>query len=250
MCGRFTITADRIENILTRFNAIQAPGFSGYQPRYNAAPGQMLPAIVAKDDGQRYLMNTFWGFIPPWGEKDGENTSYQINIRDDTIARNKFFQLRIASHRCIIPADGFYEWKKTEEGKRSGQTSRTTGERVKTPYYIKLKNGKIFALAGLWRSVEIEKNLITSTGIITTKPNSLVALVHDRMPVILSDEELNVWLNPEIHDFSALHKLLGSYPEKEMEMYGVSTLVNNGRNDSPACIEPVISGRPPNSDLL
>jgi putative SOS response-associated peptidase YedK len=239
MCGRFTITTDKIEIILSRFEANVAPNFAGYQPRYNAAPGQMLPAIVAKDDTRRYLMNTFWGFIAPWGEKGGGKTTYQINIRDDTIARNKFFQDRLLNHRCIIPADGFYEWKKPEAYNEQVSGQKSLKRRVKTPYYIKLKNGKLFAFAGLWRSVTIEEKPITSTAIITTKPNDLVSSIHDRMPVILSDEELKIWLNPGIREFSVLHGLLNSYPENEMEMHPVSTLVNNGRNDSSACIEPV-----------
>ena len=240
MCGRFTITTDRIEGILTRFKAAVAPGFEGYQPRYNAAPGQMLPAIVAKDDGQRYLMNTFWGFIPPWSEKEGGRTSYQINVRDDTIMKNNFFRDRLLNNRCIFPADGFYEWKKPEGFVTSNKIKRMPRGLQKTRYYIKLKNGELFALAGLWRSVKVEDKVITTTAIITTKPNGLVSTIHDRMPVILSDEELNLWLKPDLREFSVLHSLLDSYPEVEMESYAVSTIVNNGRNDSQVCIEPTL----------
>jgi putative SOS response-associated peptidase YedK len=239
MCGRFTITTDKIEIILNHFEAKLAPNFTGYQPRFNAAPGQVLPAIVSKEDGQRYLLNTFWGFIPPWGEKTEGKTSYQINIRDDTIARNKFFTDRLVNNRCIIPADGFYEWEKTGEPPRGVDIKRSISRPKKTPYYIKLKSGKLFAFAGLWRSVKIEEKPIISTAIITTNPNNLISSIHDRMPVILSEDELKVWLNPEVKEFELLHRFLDSYPEKEMKMHPVSTFVNSGRNDSPACIEPV-----------
>ena len=105
---------------------------------------------------------------------------------------------------------------------------------------VKLKSGKIFGLAGLWRSVKIEEKPVTSAAIITTEPNGLVGSIHNRMPVILSEKELKIWLNPGVKEFSLLHSLLDPYPAKEMEMYPVSTLVNNGRNDTPACIEPVV----------
>lgn len=240
MCGRFTITTDRIEGILTRFNATVAPGFEGYHPRYNAAPSQMIPAVVAKDDGQLYLMNTFWGFIPPWGEKEDGKISYQINIRDDTIKKNRFFHDRLVNRRCIIPADGFYEWKKTKELRTADNIKRSPKELHKIPHYIRLRNGGLFALAGLWRSVKLDDKVLITSAIITTKPNGLISSIHDRMPVILSDEELKLWLDPGVNEFSVLHALLDPYPEQEMETYAVSTLVNSGRNDTHACIEPAI----------
>lgn len=237
MCGRFTITADRVEIILERFKAEIAPGFEGYKPRYNAAPGQSIPVIVAKDD-KRYLTNMFWGFIPPWGEKTDGSIISQANIRDDTIARNRFFRERLLTSRCVIVADGFYEWKRPK-----GYEHLMRGEKLpkgvkKIPYRITLKDKKLFALAGLWRSIENEKKKIVTTGIITTNPNELMKTIHDRMPVILSDSDLKVWLETEVKDFDLLFNLLDSYPEKEMEAYIVSYAVNNSKDDTPACIEP------------
>lgn len=238
MCGRFTITTDRIELVLDKFKAEVAPGFEGYKPRYNAAPGQSIPVIVTKNS-KRYLTNMFWGFIPPWGEKsDGSNAS-QANIRDDTIERNRFFRDRLVTNRCIIVADGFYEWKKPE-----GYEHLVRGEKLpkgvkKIPYRIILKNRQPFALAGLWRSMEVEDRKIVTTGIITTSPNDLMKPIHDRMPVILNDDDLQLWLNPEVRSFNELYGQLDSYPSDEMDAYLVSYAVNNTRDDTPACIEPV-----------
>jgi len=238
MCGRFTITTDRVELIINRFKAELAPGFEGYKPRYNAAPGQSIPVVVSKDN-KRYLTNMFWGFIPPWGEKSDGSTTSQANIRDDTIERNRFFKERLLTSRCIIVADGFYEWKKPE-----GYEHIIRGEKLpkgikKTPYRIILKNNQLFALAGLWRSIEIENKKVVTTGIITTRPNSLMASIHDRMPVILNDEDLDIWLDNNVKDFEQLYNLLDPYPENEMDAYVVSYAVNNSRDDTAACIEPI-----------
>src|ERR1051325_7270158 len=111
MCGRYTITADKVEFILKRFQAELAPGFGDYSPRYNAAPAQLVPGIVSKEDGKRYLTHLYWGLTPPWAEKEGSKYSTQINIRNDTIEKNKFFRSLLLSQRCIFVADGFYEWQ-------------------------------------------------------------------------------------------------------------------------------------------
>lgn len=232
MCGRFTITVDRVEEILKHFNAEIAPDFDEYKPRYNAAPTQMLPAIASKEN-VRYLTNAFWGFVPPWSEGELKK-SYQINIRDDTILKNKFFHDRLINNRCIFPANGFYEWKSIDITKNSPKQNK------KVPYYISLKNNKLFALAGLWRTIKIEDKIILSAAIITTRPNKLISNIHNRMPVILDEKELELWLHSDFRDFKKLHELLDPYPEDEMQYYAVSTIVNNGRFDSPECIEPAI----------
>ncbi len=237
MCGRFTITTDRVEFILKKFHAIPAPGFSGITPRYNAAPGQLVPAIIARDDGVRFLADVLWGFVPPWGEEKGE-AGYQINIRDDTIAKNRFFRSRLLSGRCVLLADGFYEWRKPpgyenlERGKRLPKGVR------KVPHRIVLNDREPFPLACLWRTVDINAKKVVTAGIITTAANALVAPIHDRMPVILNADELPLWLDPKADDFDALHRLLDPYPAGEMHAYAVSDVVNNSRNDVSACIEP------------
>ncbi len=237
MCGRFTITTDRVEFILKKFHAIPATGFNGITPRYNASPGQLVPAIVAKEDGVRYLTDVLWGFVPPWGEEKGE-AGYQINIRDDTIARNKFFRSRLLSGRCVLLADGFYEWRKPPGFEHLPRGKRLPKGVRKVPHRIVLSDRKPFALAGLWRTVDINAKHVLTAGIITTSPNALVAPIHDRMPVILDDRDLSLWLDPRSDDFDALHSLLDPYPAGEMEAYAVSDAVNNSRNDVIACIAP------------
>jgi putative SOS response-associated peptidase YedK len=237
MCGRFTITTDRVDFILKKFHAVPAPGFDGITPRYNAAPGQFVPAIVAGEGGVRYLTDVFWGFIPPWGEEKGEK-GYQINIRDDTIGRNTFFRSRLLTGRCIILADGFYEWQKPPGFEHLGRGKRLPKGVRKIPHRIMMADGAPFPLASLWRTVEINEKKTITAGIITTSPNKLVAPIHDRMPVILDDEELTPWLDPRNDDFVSLHALLDPYPDGPMTSYVVTETVNNGRNDTPECIAP------------
>jgi putative SOS response-associated peptidase YedK len=238
MCGRFTITTDRVEFILKKFHAVAAPGFSGLTPRYNASPGQLVPAIVARDDGARFLTDALWGFMPPWGEEKGE-AGYQINIRSDTIAKNRFFRSRLASSRCILVADGFYEWRKPPGFEKLERGQRLPKGVRKVPHRILLSDDRPFAMAGLWRTVEINAKKVLTTGIITTDANAVVAPIHDRMPVILEDRDLDAWLDPSLNDFDALHPLLDPYPAEGMRAYAVSDAVNNSRNDVSACIEPL-----------
>ncbi len=238
MCGRFTITTDRVEFILKKFHAVPAPGFGGITHRYNAAPGQFVPAIIAKEDGVRYLTEVFWGFVPPWGEEKGEG-GYQINIRDDTIARNKFFRSRLLTSRCVLLADGFYEWQKPPGYENAGRGKRLPRGVRKIPHRIRMKDESHFPLASLWRTVEINEKKTVTAGIITTSPNELVAPIHDRMPVILTEDELESWLDPAVNDFDLLHGLLDGFPAKDMTSYMVSDAVNNSRNDTPDCIAPV-----------
>jgi len=237
MCGRFTITSDRLQIILERFNAELAPGFGEYTKRYNAAPGQIVPVIVSKD-GKRFLTNMLWGFIPPWGEKSDGSTTSQANIRDDTIERNKFFHERLLTNRCIFIADGFYEWKLP-----NGYENLVRGEKLpkgvrKIPYRFILKNKQPFALAGLWRSIDVEGKKLVTAGIITTAPNELMAPIHNRMPVILNEQGITLWLENGVKDFGTLFDLLNPYPVNEMDAYIVTTAVNNSRSDTSACIEP------------
>lgn len=238
MCGRFTITTDRVDFILKKFHAVPAPGFSGLTPRYNAAPGQFVPAIVAREDGVRYLTEVFWGFIPPWGEDKGA-AGYQINIREDTIAGNKFFRSRLLTGRCVLLADGFYEWQKPPGYEKLGRGQKLPRGVRKIPHRIMLKDAAAFPLASLWRTVDINAKKTLSAGIITTSPNEIVAPIHDRMPVILSDDELSAWLDPLNKDFDSLHSLLDPFPDGLMKSYVVSDTVNNSRNDSVDCINPL-----------
>ncbi len=233
MCGRFTITRDRVEFILKKFQAELSPDFGDYAPRFNAAPMQEVPGIIAKEDGTRLLTRIFWSLTPPWAEEAGSKYSAQINIRDDTIGRNRFFRSLLSSQRCIFVADGFYEW----QAPRGYEKKPLPKGMRKTPYRIVLKNDDLFPLAGLWRK-KAESDRLTGA-IITTNPNSLMKPIHNRMPVILDDAGLKRWLDPEEKDVERLQGLLAPFPESKMKAYAVSTAVNNARLDSAACIEPV-----------
>src|SRR6267143_2832048 len=235
MCGRFTITADRVDFILKRFQAELAPDFRDYKPRYNAAPSQFVPGIVSKEDGKRYLTNIFWGLTPPWAEKEGSKFSTQINIRDDTVVRNKFFRALLLRNRCVFVADGFYEWQAPPA---SGKNPAQKGVR-KTPYRIFLKENEIFPLAGLWRTKQEGDKAILTGAIITTSPNKLLKPIHNRMPVILDDKALKEWLDPAHDNLDKLSSYLKPFPESNMKAQVVSTEVNNARIDAPELIQPV-----------
>jgi putative SOS response-associated peptidase YedK len=193
------------------------------EPSYNVAPGQNV-AVLLKDDSRK-LGVLKWGLIPHWS-KDPAIGNRMINARAETIAEKPSFKHPLRRKRCLIVADGFYEWRK--DGTQ------------KTPMYIFLKNRKPFVFAGLWdvwTSPEGEK--IASCTIITTEPNELMKKIHHRMPVLLPRKDIDRWLDRSTQDEREVLPLLRPYPAKEMDAYEVSRLVNAPKNDTPACIERV-----------
>ena len=222
MCGRFALVSWAplaehfcLDDIADDFK----------KARYNIAPTQKIGIIPNEE--KRELISAHWGLIPSWA-KDKKMAAKMINARAETVAEKPSFRTPFKIHRCLIPADAFYEWK------GSGK--------FKQPHVIRLKGGKIFAFAGLystWRSPEGE--VIPSCTIITTEPNELVKEIHKRMPVILPPEAYSLWLSPEPNE--KLHELLLPFPASEMETFPVSTAVNNVRNDSPECQKPHIQGK-------
>jgi putative SOS response-associated peptidase YedK len=220
MCGRFTITNER-ELIENRFGARFATAL--FSPRYNAAPSQSLPVILNTEP--QLIQPLVWGLRPAWlklvSGRDG-----LINVRDDTLRVKKTFQRDVAERRCLVLADSFYEWKKTEK-------------RQKTPYRFQLKTGEPFAFAGIWEENEDEDGQPLRTfAIITTASNTLVARVHNRMPAILPREVEHVWLDPDTTPEHAV-LLLAPYPAGEIRMYEISPRVNRATDDTLALIEPV-----------
>src|SRR5690554_5749511 len=214
MCGRFTLI--QWEDFIERFGV----SAEDLKPRYNIAPTQTVPIIVAPNKLQRFR----WGLIPYWA-KDKAIGARLINARAETIATKKSFRYSLKQKRCLVPADGFYEWDK--KGKN------------KIPYRYSLKDGKLFAFAGLWdvwRSPDGDE--IGSFSIITTNATSLVAKVHERMPVILTQEAEKLWLDPQLQDMAELTKLLLPYPAEEMTMQEVNRRVNSPANDDPAVLLP------------
>jgi putative SOS response-associated peptidase YedK len=219
MCGRFTLTLDPGE--LKEDLNLGEITFE-YQPRYNVAPTQ--PVAAVRDAQTRNIELLRWGLIPSWA-KDITIGDRLINARSETLTEKPSFKNAFAKRRCLILADGFYEWHQGGSG-------------PKIPYYFKLKSGKPFAFAGLWefwRSPEGDE-LRTCT-IITTAANELVAQHHQRMPVILPVTGLHSWLALQTPAADLQH-LLAPYPAEEMTAYPVSKAVNRPENDSIECIQP------------
>ena len=220
MCGRFEIHSP-IDIIAEIFGI--AEWDIEYSPRYNIAPSQDILIVI--NDGRRKLIKSRWGFVPSWS-KD-LNTGYRmINARAETAAGSRMFKSAFEKQRCLVVADGFYEWRK--EG--------TT----KKPFYIRLKSHKPFGFAGLyniWTSPEGER-LYTST-IMTTDANELITPIHDRMPVITPPDKYDEWLGPAVHDSSALEGVLQPYPAGEMECFPVTPRMNSFKYNSPENIKPI-----------
>jgi putative SOS response-associated peptidase YedK len=219
MCGRYTLRTP-VEKLAEEFgfdnSSIELP------PNYNVAPTQGVAAVL-EEDGQRHLEVLRWGLIPPWAD-DPQVGSRMINARAETAPEKPSFRRAFRERRCLIPADGFYEWKRMNGGKQ--------------PYYIHMKEGRPFAFAGLWESWKDDGGPeIRSCTILTTKPNALAGEIHDRMPVILPTGSYDVWLDHE-SERDELYGLLAPYPEDEMEAYPVSRFVNSPSNNDPRCIEP------------
>ena len=222
MCGRFTLTVDPAD-LQTAFPEFTFPS-AKTAPRYNIAPSQ--PILVIPNDGSNKADYFVWGLIPSWA-KDPKIGNNLINARADTLAQKPAFRGALKYHRCIIFADGFFEWQPQP------------GSKSKLPYFIRLKSEKPFAFAGLWEHWESpDGSEVKSATIITTTPNELLDKIHNRMPVILPEEAFAQWLNPEPQKAEALQNLLVPFPAEEMTAYPISTAVNAPANDNPEVIQP------------
>jgi putative SOS response-associated peptidase YedK len=225
MCGRYTLTRE-LEVLQPRFR------FSGgaieMHPRYNVAPTQDAPVVIGRPS--RILRMMRWGLIPHWA-RDKDIGNRLINARAETLAEKPSFRTPLQRGRCLVLADGFYEWKKATSGGR------------KVPMRITLKDGEPFAFAALWdtwKSPDDEEEIESFT-IVTTEANELMRDIHDRMPVILPEEEEDRWLSAEA-DVRNLLTVLKPFPAGRMRAYEVSTLVNRARYDDPICIVPIAGG--------
>lgn len=222
MCGRYTLTrpTDLVEELGVATTQELAP-------RYNVAPTQDLPVVRAgKESAGRELAVMRWGLIPSWA-KDPKIGNRMINARSETAAEKPSFRNAMKRRRCLVLADGFYEWAKVGGAKQ--------------PHYIHLKDRRPFVFAGLWEhwAKDPETGPIDSFTILTTHANERVRPLHDRMPVILPAEHYDLWLDPGAQDTAALAPLLRPYPDDEIEYEPVSRLVNNPKNDVPQCVEPL-----------
>jgi len=221
MCGRFTNhTPAKIyaQIFSATLDGIETP------PRFNIAPSDNVLACRVVADGERKLVTLKWGLVPFWA-KEPKIGYKMINARAETVATKPAFRAAFRHRRCLICADGFYEWKPTKQGKQ--------------PYHIRLIGGQPFAFAGLWEHWEREDQTIESCTVIVTDANELVNPIHDRMPVILSPDNYDRWLDPTNTDISELQQLLRPFPADEMESYPVSKAVNRAGQDDPRMIEPI-----------
>jgi putative SOS response-associated peptidase YedK len=221
MCGRFTLGATATD-LAAQFNLATVPTWT---PRYNIAPRQEVLVILQScPQASREARLHRWGLVPSWA-KDPTIGNRLINARAETVASRPAFRLAFKERRCLVLADGFYEW-------------HTEGAR-KQPYHIRLRDGRPFAFAGLWEHWEGEEAAIDSCTLLTTTPNEVMRPLHDRMPVILSAAEYDQWLDSRGQDVKPLQAILCPYPGDDLIAYPVSTRVNNPAHDSPECVTPV-----------
>jgi len=227
VCGRF-VRQILVDAIIDEFGVEEVS--CDLNPSYNVAPTQQVAVII--EDGLKKLVSVRWGLVPYWAQ-DLSGGSKLINARAETINQKAAFKEAFQWRRCLVVADGFYEWRKNGA--------------IREPIFIRLKNGRSFGFAGLyenWISPGGE-NIRTCT-IITTEPNEIMRPIHDRMPVIVPKDQEDRWLDPDCQDLETLLPILRPYPAEEMETCQVSSLVNSPANDAPECIIPASATSSPN----
>ncbi len=223
MCGRISQTKD-VKKLAKRFH-IPDGKIPNLKSCYNVAPSQEALVIVQEKEGESMMEQFQWGLVPSWA-KDPAIGNRMINARAETITEKPSYRGPFKKQRCLIPVDGFYEWKKEVKSK--------------IPYYIRLKSGEPFVIAGLWSCwVSPDGKELRTFTIITTQPNDLMRPIHDRMPVILMEDAEKSWLDLGKTEAKDLLPLLIPCPSDRFEAYAVSTLVNSPANDTPECITPV-----------
>jgi putative SOS response-associated peptidase YedK len=221
MCGRYTLRKPATE-IAEEFDLPEVPVL---MPRFNVAPTQNVAVVRLEPDQRVRGLDTLrWGLIPSWAD-DPSIGNRMINARAETVAEKPAFRHALKAKRCLVVADGFFEWQKIDGRKQ--------------PFYIKMRDDHPFAFAGLWERWTRGDEPIESCTIITTGANELMQPIHDRMPVVIPKSAYDIWLDPTIKDPERLQPLLAPYPSDEMVAYTVSTLVNSPKNDVEACVQRV-----------
>ena len=223
MCGRYRLS--RRKQIIEEYFG-SAPWDDDWNPRFNVAPTQPVPVIRQNSkEPVRQLSSFKWGLIPAWSRNPSSAAS-MINARSETAATKPAFSDPLKFRRCLIPADGFYEWKRTTTSKQ--------------PFCFEVNGGELFAFAGLWDGWKnAEGQWVRTCSILTTTPNALTASVHDRMPVILHPESYDVWLDPVMNDVQVISEFLKPYDANLMRSYPVGTRINHVGNDDEDCSRPV-----------
>jgi putative SOS response-associated peptidase YedK len=218
MCGRYTQRADA-KKLAEAFGVAEVPAV---EPRYNIAPTQQILGVYESADG-RQMRFYKWGLVPSWA-KDASMGSRLINARSETVAEKPAFRDAFKKRRCIIPADGFYEWQKTEGRKQ--------------PFFFCLRDESPFGFAGLWERWEGDGGqVINSCTILTTEANEVLRPVHERMPVILHRDDYELWLDADVRKLDLVREVLRPYPAEEMKSYPVSPSINSPRSQGAELIE-------------
>lgn len=226
MCGRYAFFANQQE-LANEFGIEIDPDLQ-LKPRYNIAPSQQIPVIIT-ENGKRKVILMRWGLVPFWA-KDTSIGNKMINARAETIAEKPAFRQAVKKRRCLIPTNGFYEWKK------EGAT--------KTPMWIYPRGQAPFAFAGIWESWHPEgkeEETLLSASILTTEPNDFMKSIHNRMPVIPTDQAIDLWMDPEVTEVAKLQPCFKTLPGSELTAHAVLPLVNSPWNDRPDLIDPAIS---------
>jgi putative SOS response-associated peptidase YedK len=219
MCGRYRLSR-RKQLVEAHFSSVSEE--EDWNPRYNIAPTQLVP-VIRQNPKQpiRELSLLRWGLIPSW-MKDSSGAATMINARSETAGTKPAFRDALKSRRCLIPADGFYEWQ------RVGKT--------KQPYCFEVGNAQMFAFAGIWdRWKDPSGKWVKTCSILTTTPNAVTSAVHDRMPVILDPDSYDIWLDPGMRNVTTASELLKPYDARLMRCYPISTRINHVANDDEEC---------------
>lgn len=220
-CGRYVLKANRKE-LEKHYNLASVP--KDLKPNYNVAPGQRLPVVTADENGKMEMELMKWGIVAPW-----KQTMIIINTRDDKVFNSPMWKGLVSKKRALIPASGFYEWKKPENSKDQKQ-----------PFYIHPKQQELFSFAGVWNSwKDVEGVEFKTYSIITTSPNKEMADVHNRMPVILHKDEEASWLEPSKASREDIEPFLHPYEDRGLELYKVSRDVGNSRNNDKKLLAPI-----------
>jgi putative SOS response-associated peptidase YedK len=235
MCGRF-VSSTPVSKLVEQF-LVEEVKVEEHDPSYNVAPATEILAVAAGSEGIRRLGTFKWGLVPSWA-KDPATGNRMINLRAETVSEKPSFRRMLAKHRCIIPADGFYEWKDMGKGRK------------KQPFYIRARDGSVLAFAGLWEAWKekdaSDDDWLRTCTIITTKPNKLLEPIHDRMPVVLPPDIWEAWLDRSNEDADAMAELLRPAPDDLLEAFPVGTDVNKVGNDGEQLVVP-LEGHDPGS---
>ncbi len=223
MCGRYRLSR-RKQIIEEHFDSVS--GEEDWSPRYNVAPTHPVPIIRQHPkEPRREVSLARWGLIP-WWAKDSSGAARMINARSETASTLPAFRDALKSRRCLVPADGFYEWKRTGKSRH--------------PYCFEVNDGELFAFAGLWeRWKDASGKLLETCSILTTPPNTVTSSVHDRMPAILTPDAYDLWLDPGFADVAAISEMLKPFDANSMRCYPVSARINHVANDDAECSVPV-----------